>query len=149
MKSFLDPVDLDLQHVRVIVQGMVQVAHSDGAHQRELVLIRSFYDSCRDDAKGLAYFADLERTAFDAEVAREVLDTDALKLTFMASCFLVAYADGYVSDGERRALAELAKGAGIPDAMVAHAQEVVKDQLLLQVARSSNLEALTGIVKAL
>ena len=149
MKSFLDPVDLDLQHVRVIVQGMVQVAHSDGAHQRELVLIRAFYDSCRDDAKGLAYFADLERTAFDAEVAREVLDTEALKLTFMASCFLVAYADGYVSDGERRALADLAKGAGISDAMVAHAQEVVKDQLLLQVARSSNLEALTGIVKAL
>jgi uncharacterized membrane protein YebE (DUF533 family) len=149
MKSFLEPVDLDLPHVRVIVQGMVQVAHSDGAHQRELLLIREFYESCRDDAKGLADFGDLAKTAFDAEVAREVLDSDMLKLTFMVSCYLVAYADGHVTEGERRALEELAQGAGIGDAIAAHAQELVKDQLLLQVVRSANLPALQGIVKGL
>jgi uncharacterized membrane protein YebE (DUF533 family) len=149
MKNFLDPVDLDLPHVRVIVQGMVQVAHSDGAHARELALIRGFYESCRDDAKGLADFADLAKTPFDAEVAREVLVSDALKLTFLISCYLVAYADGHVSDGEKRALDELAKGAGIADATAAQAQELVKDQLLLQVARSANLPALQDIAKGL
>jgi uncharacterized membrane protein YebE (DUF533 family) len=149
MKNFFDPVDLDLQHVRVIVQGMVQVAYSDGAHDRELVLIRGFYESCRDDAKGLAYFADLAKTPFDAEVAREVLDSDALKITFMASCYLVAYADGFLSEAEKRVLSELAKGAGIDEATMSHAQELVKDQLLMQVARSANLEALQGIVKGM
>jgi uncharacterized membrane protein YebE (DUF533 family) len=149
MKSILEPLDLDLPHVRVIVQGMVQVAQSDGAHERELLLIREFYESCRDDAKGLADFGDLAKTPFDAEVAREVLDSDLLKLTFLVSCYLVAYADGHVSDGERRALEELTKGAGIGDAVAAHAQELVKDQLLMQVVRSANLPALQGIVKAL
>ena len=149
MKSFLEPVDLDLPHVRVIVQGMVQVAHSDGAHARELALIRAFYESCRDDAKGLADFTDLAKTSFDAEVAREVLDSDMLKLTFLISCYLVAYADGHVTDGERRALEELTKGAGISAEIAAQAQELVKDQLLMQVVRSSNLPALQGIAKAL
>jgi uncharacterized membrane protein YebE (DUF533 family) len=149
MKSFLEPMDLDLPHVRVIVQGMVQVAHSDGAHQRELALIRAFYESCRDDAKGLADFTDLTKTPFDAEVAREVLDTDLLRLTFLISCYLVAYADGHVSDGERRVLEELTKGAGIAPDVAANAQELVKDQLLLQVVRSTNLPALQGIAKAL
>jgi uncharacterized membrane protein YebE (DUF533 family) len=149
MKTFLDPVDLDLPHVRVIVQGMVQVANSDGAHQRELALIRAFYESCKDDAKGLADFADLAKTPFDAEVAREVLESDALKLTFLISCYLVAYADGHISDAERKALDELTKGAGLSDAVATHAHELVKDQLLLQVARSANLPALQGIAKAL
>lgn len=149
MKSFLEPVDLDLPHVRVMVQGMVQVAHSDGAHERELVLIRDFYESCRDEAKGLADFADLANTPFDAEVAREVLHSEALKLTFLVSCYLVAYADGHVSDAEKRALEELAKGADISEAVAANAQELVKDQLLLQVARSANLPALQGIAKGL
>ena len=60
MTDILDPIDLDLNQVRVIVQGMVRVAHADGAHERELVLIREFYESCRSDVKGLADFRDLE-----------------------------------------------------------------------------------------
>jgi hypothetical protein len=149
MKGLLDPVELDLPHVRVIVQGMVKVARSDGAHERELVLIRGFYESCRDDAKGLADFADLAGTAFDADVAREVLVTDELKLTFLVSCWLVAYADGQVSSGETAALDELAKGIGAAADTARDARELVKDQLLQQLARSDNLEALKGIAKSL
>ena len=149
MKSFLDPVDLELSHVRVIVQGMTHVAHADGAHERELVLIREFYESCRDEAKGLTDVADLTNTQFDAEVAREVLVSEPLKLAFLSSCFLVAYADGYVSDGETRAIDKLVHDLGIDPALAVRARELVKDQLLLQLARSSNLEALKGIAKAL
>jgi uncharacterized membrane protein YebE (DUF533 family) len=149
MKGLLDPVELELPHVRVIVQGMVKVAHSDGAHERELVLIREFYESCREEAKGLADFADLSGTPFDADVAREVLVSDALKLTFLVSCWLVAYADGHVSSGEGKALDELAKGVGADPVIAQGAREIVKDQLLQQLARSANLEALKGIAKAL
>lgn len=149
MKGLLDPVELDLPHVRVIVQGMVKVAHSDGAHERELVLIREFYESCRDEAKGLADFADLSGTPFDADVAREVLVSDALKLTFLVSCWLVAYADGQVTSGEGKALDELAVSIGADQAIAQGARELVKDQLLQQVARSANLEALKGIAKTL
>jgi uncharacterized membrane protein YebE (DUF533 family) len=149
VKNILDPMDLDLSHVRVIVQGMVHVAHSDGAHPRELVLIREFYEACRGEAKGLAYFADLEKTAFDVEGAREVLDNEALKLTFLASCYLVAYADGHVSEPEKRAIEKLVKDLGIEEVVATRARELVKDQLLMQLARNSNLVAITKIAKDL
>jgi uncharacterized membrane protein YebE (DUF533 family) len=149
VKAFLDPVDLDLQHVRVIVQGMLRVAHSDGVHVRELVLIREFYESCRADAKGLADFSDLEKAPFDVEVAREVLNTPELKETFLGSCYLVAYADGAVSAGEATTLAALAHDLGIDQATVKTISERVKDSLLQQVARSANLEALQRISKNL
>ncbi len=145
MGGFLEPIDLDLNQVRVIVRGMVRVAHADGAHERELVLIREFYEGCRAEVKGLADFADVTRGPFDAHEAQEQLSTDALKLTFLASCYLVAYADGQVSPGETRALAELVKELNISEAQAGQARELVKDQLLMQLARSANIEALKGI----
>src|SRR4029079_12363126 len=105
--NFLNPVYLELKHVRVIVQGMVKVANSDGAHERELVLIRQFYESCRADEQGLAEFSDLVKAPLDIDVARDVLATPDLKATFLASCYLVAYADGELSKQESEALAQL------------------------------------------
>jgi hypothetical protein len=140
MKGFLDPIDLGLNHVRVIVRGMAHVALSDGSHARELMLIQGFYESCR---------ADITSGSFDADEARDVLDSDALKLTFLASCYLVAYADGDVSEGELKALSSLEKQLKIPSATVTQARELVKDQLLMQLSHSANLEALRGIAAKL
>jgi len=149
VKAFLEPVDLDLQHVRIIVQGMLRVAHSDGAHVRELVLIRQFYESCRADAQGLADFADLEKVDFDPETAREILNTRALRETFLGSCYLVAYADGGVSAGETAELAALALELDIDAETVSEMRERVKDQLLQQVAGSANIPALKTIARGL
>ena len=149
MKILLDPVDLELSHVRVIVQGMAHVANSDGVHGRELVLIRAFYEACREDAKGFADFADLAKTPFDAEVAREVLIGEPLQLTFLTSCYLVAYADGHVSPQETRAIETLVRDIGIDPPLAVRAREIVKDQLLLQLSRVNNLEALTKVAKEL
>lgn len=145
MVSFFGPVDLDLNQVRVIVRGMVLVAHSDGAHERELVLIREFYEGCREEVSGLSDFSDVTRQDFDAQEARECLHSDPLKLTFLASCYLVAYADGHVSDLEAKALSKLIGDVGIDDKLATQARDLVKDQLLMQLARSSNMEALKRI----
>ncbi len=149
MSGFLEPVNLDLNQVRVIVRGMVRVAHSDGAHERELVLIREFYEGCRAEVKGLSDFADVTRAPFDAEEAQEQLSSDALKLTFLASCYLVAYADGHTSAAETKVLAELVKELGVSDAIAIQAHDLVKDQLLMQLARSANIEALKEIAAKL
>ncbi len=149
MTSFLEPVDLDLNQVRVIVRGMLRVAHSDGTHERELVLIRDFYEGCREEVKGLADFADVARPAFDGQEARDHLTSDALKLTFLTSCYLVAYADGHISAAETKALSELVKEIGIGPALADQARDLVKDQLLMQLARSSNMEALKRIASEL
>jgi uncharacterized membrane protein YebE (DUF533 family) len=147
--NFLNPVALELKHVRVIVQGMVRVARSDGTHERELVLIRQFYESCRAEEKGLADFSDLLSAPFDADVARDVLDTGELKATFLASCYLVAYADGELSDAEKKTLAELVRELGVDKKSADEVRELVKDQLLMQIARSTNLNALKQVAAKL
>lgn len=149
MTTFLEAIDLDLNQVRMIVQAMVRVAHSDGAHQRELMLIREFYESCRAQVAGLADFADLTRAPFDAALAREVLASDAHKQTLLASCYLVAYADGAVSDPERQVIDELVRELAIDQTLANNTRELIKDQLLMQLARSENLEALQKIAAAL
>lgn len=149
MTDILDPIDLDLSQVRVIVQGMLRVAHADGAHDRELVLIRQFYESCRSDVKGLADFHDLEQAPFDAQVAAEVLATDALRKSFLASCYLVAYADGQVSEGELAEIDKLVKELGIDEKFARETRDRIKDMLVMQLARSANVEALQKISSGL
>lgn len=149
MTKFLEPVELELKHVRVIVRGMVRVAESDGAHVRELTLIREFYESCRADVAGLADFADITKVPFDQLDAKEAIDSDQLKLVFLSSCYLVAYADGHVSKEEQSALDDLTKQLGISSEIEKQARELVKDQLLMQLSRSQNLPALQKIAQGL
>jgi len=145
MSNTLDPIDLDLNQVRVIVQAMVRVAHADGAHERELVLIREFYEACRHEVRGLADFHDIQRAPFDAALARESITSDALRQTLLTSCYLVAYADGEVSDGELTAIDEIAHELEIEPAVVASARDRIKDMLFTQLAHSANYEALQKI----
>jgi|SRR4051812_45885945 uncharacterized tellurite resistance protein B-like protein len=149
MKTLMNPIDLELRHVRVMVQGMMRIAHSDGTHPRELALIRAFYESCRADAKGLAEFDDLVNVPYEPESAKEVFDTPELKSAFLTSCFLVAYADGNVSDAEAKTLVQMGKELGVEGAAFEEARERVKDQLLQQLTGSENLVALAKIASQL
>jgi hypothetical protein len=145
MIDFLASHPLDLHQVQTIVRGMHRVAQADGQHQTELVLMREFYEACRGDAGGLADFQDVVSVGFDAEQAREALATDALRETFLKSCFLVGFADGRLSAGERKAVLEMAAAAGIPAADAARAEEMVKEHLLQQLSRLENLDALKQV----
>jgi len=149
MTDLLDTVDLDLNQVRVIVQAMVRVAHADGAHERELVLIREFYEACRNDVRGLADFQDIQRAPFDAVIARESITTEALQQTLLASCYLVAYADGEVSDGELTAIDEIAGELGIGADTLAKSRERIKDLLVMQLARGASVESLQKLTAGL
>jgi uncharacterized tellurite resistance protein B-like protein len=145
MTDILDPIDLDLNQVRAIVQGMMRVAHADGAHERELVLIREFYESCRNEVKGLADFHDLEQAPFDVQLAAEVLATPSLQRSFLASCYLVAYADGQVSEGELAEIDKLVSELGIDAQLASETRDRIKDLLVMQLAHSANVEALQKI----
>jgi hypothetical protein len=149
MTTFLNPVDLELKHVRVIVQSMLRIANSDGQHRRELILIREFYEACRTEVAGLFDFELLLRTPFDANEAKTALSTADLKLTCLVSALLVAYADGHVSTAEATALSALTEEIGASAELLEEARELVKDQLLLQLARSDNLEVLREIAAKL
>ena len=145
MTTTIEPVDLDINQVSVIVQGMVRVAGADGIHERELALIREFYDACRADVKGLVAFDDIQLEPFDAKKARAALHTDSLQQSFLASCYLLAYADGVVSQKELDEIDVLVRELGIGEEIAKTTRDLIKDILVMQLAKSDNMEALQKI----
>jgi tellurite resistance protein len=145
MTTTIEPVDLDINQVRVIVQGMVRVAGADGIHERELALIREFYDACRADVKGLADFDNIQLEPFDPAKARKALNSEPLQQSFLASCYLLAYADGVVSQKELDEIDVLVRELGIGEEIAKTTRDLIKDILVMQLAKSENLEALQKI----
>jgi tellurite resistance protein len=140
---------LTLSQVQVLVRAMNRVAHSDGAHERELVLLKEFYEACRAEVSGLTEFAELTRLPFDAQVAKEVLDTPELQLLLLRSCYFLAYADGKLSAEEKQAIAAIVSEVGIDPKLASEARELTKDALLQQISRIENVAALKRVAAEL
>jgi len=145
MEIFGPALDLELNHVQIMVRGMWAVAHADGLHEAERTMLRDFYDGCADDSGALANFDDLVSQEFDAAEAREILNTPELQLAFLQSCMFLAYADGTYSAKERELIETIAKDIGVPDELVAEARDRVGDHLIGQVARTSNIDELKKV----
>jgi hypothetical protein len=144
---FVNPseVALTLPQVQVLVRAMHRVAHSDGAHERELVLLKEFYEACRAEVSGLTEYAELIRMPFDPAMAKEVLDTPQLQMTLLRSCYFLAYADGELSDPEKQAIAAVVSEVGIDAKLAADARELTKDALLQHISRLANVPALKRV----
>jgi uncharacterized membrane protein YebE (DUF533 family) len=147
MNNFINTTNLGLNHIQTIVKGMYAVAKSDDVHQTELVQIMNFYESCRQESDGLADFKDLISTPFSVEAAKEALDTPELKEVFFKSLYFLAFADGQYTAKEKTTISSIAKHLGVADSKLQQIEEQVRDQLLMQISRIHNLEALTQIAK--
>ncbi len=139
------PVSLDLRQVQAIVRGMYRVAQADGAHERELVLMRGFYESCRAEVSGLADFAEVVARDLDPAEARAVISTPELREAFFRSCYLVAWADGRLSTEERAVLDALADVVGVERASLAAIAESVMDQLVGTIARAPDASSIAKL----
>ena len=140
---------LTLHQVQVLVRAMHRVAHSDGAHERELVLLKEFYEASRAAVAGLTDYAELTRMPFDPAMAREVIDTPELQLLLLRSCYFLAYADGQLSPQEKAVIAALVSEIGIDAKLAAEARELTKDSLLQQISRLQNVPALKKVASGL
>lgn len=147
MDEFFKNVDIGLNHVQVIIRGMYKVAKSDDVHQTELVMLRQFYDACREEVSGLTDFDDVISTDFDKTEAVEILDTPELKQIFLKSCYLLAFADGSFSYEESAVLQKLATDLGMDDELQAAVREEVQDYLLQQISRIQNVDAVVEVAK--
>lgn len=139
-----DPV-LGINHIQVIVRGMHEVAKVEGVHDAEAVMIRGFYENCQRDTGALTSFEELCRGPFDLDEARRILDTPDLKAAFLRSCLLLAYADGRYSTEERQLVRGYADALGVPAHATLAIEESVSDQLLQNIARISNIDALREV----
>jgi hypothetical protein len=147
MKQFFEAVDLKLSHVKAIVAAMLKVAQSDGLHEAELVLIREFYVSCQRDIDGFASFQDLLAEGHDLASQLGILDSFELKQVCLKSCALLAFADGSLSEGEKRALLEVATQLQLDPEAYQAILENVRDLLLRQLAPLTNLDELRAVAR--
>lgn len=136
---------LGINHVQVIVRAMHEVARLDGVHDAEAVMLREFYESVQRDTGALTSFQELLRGAFDLEEARRILDTPDLKAALLRSCLLLAYADGIYSSAERERIRQFADALGVPAHATLALEESVADQLMQNIARISNIDALREV----
>jgi hypothetical protein len=150
MQTLFETTDaLGLNHIQSIVRGLYALAHCDEVHQSEQVMIKSFYDACREEAAGLADFKDIVAQEFDAEEAAEILNTPALRHTFLKSCLLLAFADGRYSEAEQAKIQEFAAALGVEDAALAELKDQVTEHLFSQIAHIENIDALREIAREL
>ena len=141
--------DLTPQQARVIARGLYELAHTDGLHPAETMLVRDFYCAAQGEFAASGDLTILASTAFDlGEVAR-VLDSIELKGIFLHSCVLLSYADGRYSADERAKVAEFAQGLGVTAEQLATIEEGVSDQLLQQIALIENVDALGEVAREL
>lgn len=145
MNPLLDVTDLNIAHVQIILRGMYAVALTEGVHDTELVMLKDFYDQCAVETEALASFRDVVDTPFDAETAVSVLNSDALKQTFIVSCIFLAYADGKYSEKERQKIRELCNAIDVSQDQLAEIENLAADQLMAQFAHIENLEALKEV----
>jgi hypothetical protein len=150
MQTLFEPANaLGLNHIQIIVRGLYALAHCDEVHQSEQVMIKSFYDACREDAAGLADFKDIVAQEFDAKEAVEILNTPTLRHTFLKSCLLLAFADGKYSEAEQAKLKEFAAALGVEDAALAELKDQVTEHLFSQIANIENIGALREVAREL
>ncbi|HKY92231.1 MAG TPA: TerB family tellurite resistance protein, partial [Nevskiaceae bacterium] len=140
-----DDVALGINHIQAIVRGMNEVAKLDGVHDAEAVMLQQFYGTCQLDSGALTSFRELVNGPFDIAEAARVLETPERKAVFLKSCILLAYADGRYSQAERDKVRSFADGLGVPAAATLALEESVADQLLQNIARISNVDALKEV----
>lgn len=137
--------ELGINHIQIIVRAMHEVAKLDGVHDAEAVMLREFYGACQRDTGALTSFEELGRGDFDLDEARRILDTPERKAAMLRSCLLLAYADGRYSTNEREKIRGFADALGLPAAATLSLEESVADQLMQNIARISNVDALREV----
>jgi hypothetical protein len=146
--DFFAEIDVSALQAEAIARGLYAVALVDGVHERELALISEFYRAASES--GRASTASIERVGplGPKDVAQLLLGPDHREL-FVKAAFLLAWADGNISAGERTKIAEFATALEVSSAAQAKLEAQVKDFLLRPFAGLANVESVSAVAKKL
>jgi len=149
MFPLLENVSLDSDQTVAATRLLLRIAQVDGARTaEEVALIRLFYDSGRAAGAACPDFDRLEPAGPGAEFARtfgEVAQRDLV----VATCLMVAYADGALTAEELSAVRAVAEEIGTPAARVDELLALVKDYLLAQLARLPDAGSVAVVAREL
>lgn len=145
--SFFREQELTFDHVKSITRGMHALAKVDGLHERELSLIREFYDSCA--RAGDPSVDEIVSSGFDIAEAKRLFATRELALLFVKNMMLLAFADGTYGRDEDTSIRSWAKELGLGADDVTGLHEATKEFLLGSLAHVENVAALRDVAKKL
>jgi uncharacterized membrane protein YebE (DUF533 family) len=150
MIEFAPPIDLSNAEAQALAQGLYAIARIDGLHPSETAMIGDFYRDAVGDDAAESTLASLEReSAIEPETLASILARREVGQVFIKTAWLMAHADGAVSDGERAAIGRYAAALGLSDAANADLEEQVKDFLLRQLVHLHNLDAVREVARKL
>lgn len=152
MDEFFPEIAVSALQAEAIARGLYGIAQVDGLHERELALITDFYAAAATDdvSTPTATAASLERVGAlgPAELAAELVG-DLHRQLFLKTAFLLAWADGKVSPGERAKIDAYARALAISADAEKRLESEVKDYLLQPFATLSNVEGAAAVAKKL
>ncbi len=145
MPEFFPEVNLSHEAAEAIARGLYAVARCDGLHEREAGLIASFWIEAGGGAGALS---DLERSAAisPAELATTLHDQQQRQL-FIKTAILLTWADGEVSDAERKIVHDFAEALQVDDATMEQLEASVKDFLLAHLVHLQNVDATREVAR--
>ena len=147
MFPLMTDVTLTPSQVVAATSAMLRIAHVDDACTAEEVeLIRAFYGN---DAGGRPSYDELLRSyATRSARAADFADAGARELV-LATCIMVAYADGELSAPELAALHPLATDLGVDSGRFGHLLALVKDHMLASLASLPDAGSVAAVAREL
>jgi len=147
MIDFYPEIDVTQAAAEAIARGLYTIAKVDGLHEREEALVASFWAEVGGGAHALA---ELQRGApiTSAELAA-ALTTPPLRALFVKTALLLTWADGKVTDAERKITTDFATALGVGAAELSKLDASVKEYLLAHLAPIQNTSAVAAVAKRL
>jgi tellurite resistance protein len=147
MIDFYPEIEVSQTAAEAIARGLYAVAKVDGLHEREEALVASFW---ADVGGGAGALAELQRgSGISSAELVAALSSPQLKTLFVKTSILMAWADGKVTDAERKIISEFASALGVGAAELARLEAAVKEFLLSHLAPVKNTDAVAGVARKL
>ena len=146
MFPLMSEVTLTPSQIAAATAAMLRIAHVDEACAAEEVeLIRAFYG---EDTGRPSFDALLGSYANTRASAADFADAGARELV-LATCMMVAYADGELSAPELAALQTLAGDLGVDSGRFEHLLALVKDHMLARLAGLPDAGSVAAVAREL
>jgi len=142
-------VSLNADQTVAATQLLLRIAQVDGTRTaEEVALIRQFYDACRNGADDWPAFDSLQTETQNTNPAG-AFPTAAQRDMVLATCLLVAYADGSLIAEELLAVRAVAAEIGMPANRVDELLGLVKDYMLAHLARLPDAASVAVVAREL
>jgi uncharacterized tellurite resistance protein B-like protein len=149
MFPLLENVSLNADQSVAATRLLLRVAQVDGAKTaEEVALIRLFYEGGRNDSAGWPAFDTLQAAPQDGEFAHTFGEAAQRDLV-IATCLMVAYADGVLTSEELAAVRAVAAQVGTSPVRVDELLALVKDYMLAHLSRLPDASSVAAVAREL